>query len=206
MSRTWLHRVLESPLVYRVVQALVGGSAHDLDEAYDRLFGDVRGQVLDVGCGPSADTPPPEGSLVGLDVNPRYVEQYCRTDSTGPQRLGVVASAERIPFRDDAFDECRTAAVLHHLPDELVKRTFVEMHRTVRRGGRIAVFDMVWPRSFWSSPVAWLICRFDRGEWVRTDRALLGLARSSCDGEWESHSFSYTWLGLRGVTLVLCKR
>ena len=204
-ARTWLHRILETPLVYRLFQAIFSPlSADALYRAYDEVYGTARGRVLDLGSGPRPDTPLPEGVMIGLDVNPRYVRDYLRGggEAAGCTLLGVVASGAALPFPDAVFDEGRCAAVFHHLPDELAGAALREMLRTARPGGRVAIFDMVWPPSFLSSPVGWLICRFDRGRWVRTEQELLRLAERSCGGSWEARPLFYTWARLRGVFLI----
>lgn len=208
MARTWLHRVLEAPAVYRLAQKLLAPGTREIDTIYDEVFGSADGRVLDVGSGPKPDTPLPRGTLVGLDVNPAYVRQYvdsCAEARPDCEKLGVVASAAAVPFADGTFDECRSAAVLHHLPDDLAIDAIREMGRTVRPGGRVAIFDMVWPRSFASAPVGWLICRFDRGDWVRREEQLEGLARKAFPGDWTTRGFSYSWFRLRGLFLILQK-
>ena len=204
MARTWLHRILEFPLVYRVAQVAAGGGGAALEAVYRETFGQTRGDVLDVGCGPTIDTPLPDGTLLALDVNPGYVAQYVGAavgDAEPVQRLGVVATASLLPFHDGSFDECRCLFVLHHLPDAAVRETVREMRRVLRPGGRLVVLDMIWPDSFPAGPLAWLTCRFDRGEWVRSGPDLLGLAREACPGKWSSLEFDYSWLRLRGTVL-----
>jgi len=208
MARSWLHRLLERPGVYRLAQRVLAPGGSEIDRVYDEVYGSVQGRVLDVGCGPRPDTPLPRGTIVGLDVNHAYIRSYCEPDSRDRSdctKLGLVGSAATMPFADETFDECRGAAVLHHLPDTLARDALREMCRTVRRGGRVAIFDMIWPRSFTASPLAWLICRFDRGAWVRTEDELTRLARTSYDGPWQTRRFSYSWTRLCGMILTLRK-
>jgi len=202
------HRLLERPAIYALSQRICGAGGRRLERVYRELFGASRGTVLDVGCGPTPDTPPPVGTLIGLDVNPRYVGQYVRASAGRTHRLvlrGVVASAAELPFADGSLDECRSAATLHHLPDDLASRALREMYRTLRPGGRLAVFDMVRPPSAASSPVGWLLCRIDRGRWVRSQPELTRMAGQACPGDWTVRSFWYTWARLRGCALTLSK-
>jgi SAM-dependent methyltransferase len=48
----------------------------------------------------------------------------------------VAGDAERLALRDGSFDLVFGHAVLHHLPD--LERAFVEFHRVLRPGGRLA--------------------------------------------------------------------
>jgi SAM-dependent methyltransferase len=208
MARSRFHRILERPAVYRLAQRVLAPGVAELDRAYDELFRESRGRVLDVGSGPRADTPLPVGLIVGVDVNHAYVSQYTgRVDGERADcvKLGVVASGAALPFLDGSFDESRCAAVLHHLPDELAQETIREMARVVRPGGRIIIFDTVWPPSFAAAPFAWLLCRYDRGEWMRSPERVERLARQAFDGAWQAHTVVYSWYRTRGVVLTAKK-
>ena len=209
MARSRLHQLLEIPAVYRLAQSILAPGNAEIDRAYDELFGDSRGRVLDVGAGPRADTPLPQGLLVGLDVNRHYVAQYRRAlpgERHDCHKLGTVASAAAMPFRDATFDESRCAAVLHHLPDDLARTAVAEMVRVVRPGGRVVLFDTVRPPRFARAPAAWLIARFDRGEFVRTADELESLVRATVARPWHRSDLVYSWYRLHGLVLTLEKR
>lgn len=48
---------------------------------------------------------------------------------------------EALPIDDDQLDVAIAALVLHHLPEP--QRALVEMHRVLRRGGRVLIVDML---------------------------------------------------------------
>ncbi len=204
MPRSGVYRLLEIPFVYALAQRILDVGSTALPILYQEVYGSTSGLVLDVGCGPTLGTPAVAGTMVGVDVNRDYVRSYVSSGRPDPscRRLGVVGAAEALPFRDGAFDECRSAFMLHHLPDAAARRALEELRRTARPGGRVAVFDMVRPRSFFANPAAWLVTRFDRGEWVRPHQELVRLADASGAAGWDTRSFSYSWIGLRGVLLV----
>jgi SAM-dependent methyltransferase len=71
------------------------------------------------------------------DISPGMVTAL----AANARRLGLEvrtarADAESLPFADESFDLVLGHAVLHHLPD--LGRTFSELHRVLRPGGRIA--------------------------------------------------------------------
>jgi len=71
------------------------------------------------------------------DISPGMVA----TLAENANRLGLDvraarADAESLPFGGHSFDLVLGHAVLHHLPD--LARAFAELHRVLRRGGRIA--------------------------------------------------------------------
>jgi SAM-dependent methyltransferase len=194
--------LLENPLVYSLSQSiLLPGARQMLAAPYRRLFGASRGTVLDVGCGPELSTPsPPEGVIVGLDINPRYVTQYRRASPASQgssNRLGVTGSAAQLPFADGRFDESRSVGLFHHLPDQVVRQTVFEMCRVVRGSGRVIIVDNVWPRSALCRPLAWATRRLDRGQWVRSEADLKAVVASASPAvRWSIGRMTYTLTGL----------
>ena len=136
-------------------------------EAYDRFMGRyssllapqladfarVHGsrRVLDVGCGPGALT----GELVGrlgpaavaaVDPSASFVE------ATRARYPGVEvhqASAERLPFPDDAFDAAIAQLVVHFMSDPVAG--LAEMSRVARPDGVVAA--CVWDHASDQGPL-----------------------------------------------------
>lgn len=117
-------------------------------------------RALDVGCGPGALTRE-LASLLGADhvsaVDPSlaFVEA-CRARNPGVQV--EIASAESLPFDDDAFDVALAQLVVNFMEDP--RAGVGEMHRVTRPGGAVAgaVWDyggeMTLLRSFWDAAAA----------------------------------------------------
>src|SRR3954452_23053044 len=116
------------------------------------LAGVQRGQrVLDVGCGPGALT----GELVArvgpdavsaVDPSPSFVA------ANRERHPGVAvsqATAEELPFDDDAFDAALAQLVVHFMADPVAGLR--EMARVTRPGG--AVVASVWDHSGARSPL-----------------------------------------------------
>jgi len=136
--------------------------------AYDRFMGrysvllspqlaDLAGvhpgqRVLDVGCGPGALT----GELVArtgaanvaaVDPSASFVDAA----RTRHPRVDVrQASAEQLPFDDDAFDVALAQLVVHFMTDPV--RGIAEMARVVRHGGVVAA--CVWDHAGRNGPLA----------------------------------------------------
>src|SRR5690349_10848226 len=96
-------------------------------ELWARRVGlDDVGSVLDVGCGVGhwgrllANVLPPAATLVGIDREPRWVEEAAERaaeaglDDRFSYRLG---SAEELSFEDESFDLVTCQTVLIHVAD-----------------------------------------------------------------------------------------
>jgi len=202
-----IYRILEIPFVYKLASILLApGGYHLIKPLHRKAFGQSSGRVLDVGCGPTLNTPEPKGLIVGVDVNPAYIHQYTGgfvdedpqlifTPPISCRHLGFVASADKLPFADGSFDEARSNAIFHHLPDDVALKAIKEMCRCVRSGGRIVILDAVFPVKAWTRPIAWLTLRLDRGRYARSQEDMLELAQKSCPGSWDWERRTTTYTG-----------
>ncbi len=213
-----IYRLLEVPSIYRLANAVLApGWSHLIGPLYQRVFGHSTGRVLDVGCGPGLKTPRPKGLLVGIDVNSSYIKDFtggfldqdaglvCRPPA-GRECLGYVASADQLPFPEDSFDEARTSLVFHHLPRVVAVRAVQEMVRCVRKGGRVILLDLVWPRKAWARPLAWLTLSLDRGRFMRSQEELLALTQEACPGSWNWERCTGTYTGMEYLCLQMEKK
>jgi SAM-dependent methyltransferase len=109
---------------------------------------DASMAVLDVACGAAhvaEQVAPAVRQVVGVDLTPELL-------ALGARRLreaGVAnvllqeGAASALPFVDESFDVVLCRSALHHFGDPV--RAVSEMARVCRRGGRVAVSDLVVP-------------------------------------------------------------
>ena len=130
------------------------------------LCGELEGKrVLDVGCGCGVDSfvaagfVGPTGTVVGIDLSSEMVDVARRAVATRPS-LSLQfreASALDLPFAEAAFDVVISNGVLNLVPDK--DRAFEELARVLRRGGVLAVADLLAvdeiPAEVRSDPHAW---------------------------------------------------
>ena len=106
------------------------GSWKAPQDVHDLIAAELRGPVLDVGCG--------EGRLaalvvergiawIGVDSSPSQL-------AANPHRPVVLADMRYLPFRHDVFGEATHRWCLYHLDDPAV--AIAEAKRVLARGGR----------------------------------------------------------------------
>lgn len=98
---------------------------------YPRLCGELRGHILDVGCG-IGDFLKFRKNTTGTDINPESIK-FC-------QKIGLDVSLmepDHLPFGTEGFDGAVLDNVLEHLefPGALLK----EIHRVIKPGGMLIV-------------------------------------------------------------------
>lgn len=105
-------------------------------------------RVLDVGCGPGSLTLKAKarvgetGQTFGIDASPEMIEvartKAQRAETQVDFRLEVV---EKLPFPNQSFDVVLSSLMMHHLPDDLKRQALKEIHRVLKPGGVLVIFD-----------------------------------------------------------------
>lgn len=101
------------------------------------------GRVLDFGAGIGSSVPYferyfPGASLTCVDVS----LDSLRIGRGRFDRAGFVAfDGRHLPFADRCFDCVFAACVFHHIPPALHVPLFAELHRVLRSGGLITIFE-----------------------------------------------------------------
>jgi arsenite methyltransferase len=105
-------------------------------------------RVLDVGCGPGfhlvelAEQVGPTGAVTGIDASPQTLAlARRRTQGRGNVTLHQ-ADATALPVPDAGFDAALSVQVLEYVADP--DAALAELHRALRPGGRLVVWDVDW--------------------------------------------------------------
>ncbi len=105
-------------------------------------------RILDVGCGPGfycvelADEVGQSGSAIGVDSSPAMLELAARR-CAGHDRVELrQGDAVALPVDDSSCDAAVCVQVLEYVADPTV--ALAEMHRALRPGGRVVVWDVDW--------------------------------------------------------------
>lgn len=194
----FLYRMLEIPWFYRLSQFLLApGSQRFFHRYYQHLFHKLPyGEfILDVGCGPKSLLWSGGLHPIGLDYSHHYTKSFFSKGDPA-----VTASADYLPFKDNSLDSVWSFGLLHHLDDEQARKTLLELRRILKRNGYIVVMDNVMPQIKWRRPLAYLLRRLDRGNFVRSQEALESLLP---DREyWNCDRVTYCVYGLEGLFCV----
>ena len=108
--------------------------------------------LLDVGTGPgylalaASKLVAPGGTATGIDASPEMIARArVRAERAHSKAEYRVATAEALPFDDDAFDVVVSRLVFHHLPGALKGQALAEMARVLRPDGRLLIVDLASP-------------------------------------------------------------
>jgi SAM-dependent methyltransferase len=166
-----------------------------------RIFRDLphpRRNILDVGCGPSSWLWKIGIQPIGLDLSESYTRKFRAKGG-----VCVTASAGELPFAANSFDAVLSVALLHHLPEDLARGTVSEMVRVTSECGHVIIFDPILPTSIWRRPLAWMLCKLDRGRFIRPQEAFT--SRIIHDSEWSVQRIKHSYLGTEGLFCILKK-
>jgi arsenite methyltransferase len=112
-------------------------------------------RVLDVGCGPGfyvdelAGQVGPTGSVTGVDASPQTLA-LARRRTEGHDNVTLhLADATALPVPDGTFDAALSVQVLEYVAD--VDAALAELHRALRPGGRLVIWDVDWSTVSWHS-------------------------------------------------------
>jgi ubiquinone/menaquinone biosynthesis C-methylase UbiE len=114
-------------------------------EALDARPGD---RILDVGCGPGfyvaelLEQVGPRGAITALDGSAAMLAVAGARVAGHDNVEFHEADATALPVADESFDRALTVQVLEYVAD--VPAALAELHRALRPGGRLVVWDVDW--------------------------------------------------------------
>jgi arsenite methyltransferase len=122
---------------------------------YEALGAAPGDHVLDVGCGPGfysrelLDQVGSEGSVTGIDQSPQMLAVARRRSEGFANARSEEGDATGLPVESDSFDRALSVQVLEYVPD--IPAALAEIHRALRPGGRVVIWDVDWATVSWHS-------------------------------------------------------
>lgn len=114
----------------------------------EALAAETGERILDVGCGPGFYATEllmdvgPSGAITAVDRSPQMLAA-ARHRSAGHENIAFrEGDATALPVDDHSFDAALCVQVLEYVTD--VPAALSEMHRALRPGGRVVVWDVDW--------------------------------------------------------------
>ncbi len=149
-TRNHYSKVLQtkSPLYYERFDRHILDKRPEVQElvaqAFDRLFPEKVGHLLDIGCGTGFYFPlliKHAESITGIDVCGPMLEEAetLIREKNLPQCQVRECSALELPFEDNSMDVVHSWDFLHHVPD--VPKAISEILRVLKPGGRYVALE-----------------------------------------------------------------
>jgi SAM-dependent methyltransferase len=110
-------------------------------------------RILDVGCGPGfyvtelLEAVGPKGSVAGVDASADMLAVAAKRAEGHTNVTFHQADATSLPVPDAGFDRAVCVQVLEYVRD--VPAALSQMHRALRPGGRVLVWDVDWATMSW---------------------------------------------------------
>jgi SAM-dependent methyltransferase len=122
---------------------------------YEALGAGPGEHVLDVGCGPGfysrelLDRVGSNGSVTGVDLSPQMLAVARRRSEGLANASFQEGDATALPVDSGRFDRALSVQVLEYVAD--VPAALAEIHRALRPGGRVVLWDVDWATVSWHS-------------------------------------------------------
>jgi SAM-dependent methyltransferase len=132
-----------------------------LIRAIDSVFpGQREVEILDAGCGIGLTDRYLKGTyprITGFDVSPKSVELAAQAN---PGLSYYSEPSGHLPFEDSRFDVVFAICVVHHVPPAEWTGFFRQLHRVLKPGGLLAIYE----HNPWNPATQWVVsrCEFDR--------------------------------------------
>lgn len=139
--------------------------------------------ILDAGCGiglTDSYLKVKYPNITGFDVSAKSVELATQAN---PELSYCSESGGTLPFDGESFDVVFAICVVHHVPPARWCDFFRQLHRVLKRGGLLAIYE----HNPWNPATRWVVsrCEFDR------DATLISSTR--CGRVAKEAGFSELW-------------
>ncbi|MCU0481341.1 MAG: class I SAM-dependent methyltransferase [Anaerolineae bacterium] len=191
MIKSLIHRIVAIPLIYDLIQTLVGAK-----QVRQRLQRQLTGLnqnavVMDIGGGTGLNRAlfPDHIRYICLDNDPVKLSGLMQKEVDGHALLG---DAGKMPIPTGSVDMVICTSVTHHLLDDVLVQFFQEAMRVLKPDGRFVVLDAVWLPNRIPSRILW---KYDRGSFPRPAQTLHDtLSQYGKELHWEEFTILHRYI------------
>jgi arsenite methyltransferase len=122
---------------------------------YEALGAQPGDRILDAGCGPGfyvaelLEQVGPEGSVVGVDASAPMLAVAAKRSEGHANVSFAEGEVTALPVDDSDFDRALSVQVLEYVSD--IPAALAELHRVLRPGGKVLLWDVDWGTVSWHS-------------------------------------------------------
>ena len=191
MIKSILHRIVSIPMIYDLLQTLVG--AKQVRSRLQRQLINLPKEalVVDVGGGTGLNRSlfTSDMRYICFDNDPLKLEGMMQKSIDGDPLLG---DAGKIPIQTASVDIVICTSVTHHLLDDVLDGFLQESMRILKPDGKLVVLDAVWLPHRLPSRILW---KYDRGSYPRTAQTLHEtLSRYGKQTHWEEFAVIHRYI------------
>lgn len=149
-----------------------------LIRAIDSMFPRRRDvKILDAGCGiglTDSYLKQTYAKITGFDVSSKSVELAAQAN---PELCYRCDPDGILPFADGSFDVAFAICVVHHVPPAQWVDFFRQLHRVLKPGGLLAIYE----HNPWNPATQWVVsrCEFDRDAVLLSSTRCRGIAKAA---------------------------
>lgn len=173
--KRYINKIWEVPFFYKLLQTTLAGGGHAVIKSYllSKIPKSAK-KILDQGCGTGEYSLLFGEKYTGLDYDRNYIND---AKKKYPGKF-IIASADKMPFKDNSFDVVFAVGLHHHLDDFQARKAFKESIRVTKKGGKVIIVDAMFPKESWNL-LGYFLRKMDRGGNVRALNSTLKLIPSS---------------------------
>ncbi len=116
-------------------------------------FSKAKGETLLVAVGTGLDLPyfAKDHSIVGIDISENMLRIAAKKCAGRKATRLIQVDVETLCFADNSFDSIVTSCTFCSVPDPV--QGLKELHRVLKPGGKMYMFEHVRPKIFWMAPM-----------------------------------------------------
>ena len=195
-ERGMVRKVLEFSEIHVFFKKLISGRNQNNEIIMELLPNRARGmRILDLGCGTAEilDSISGEKAYVGIDYNKKYIESASSKYKERITARFVCTDLNTYAKKcEEKFDLVLMIGVLHHVCDKDADLAINSVQELLADEGQFVSLDCCLTRPM--NPIAWVLCKLDRGKYVRYKDEWVSLMKK----HWDK-----VWYKIRTDTLVL---